>query len=261
MEPETTSVTDPVATDQGDIEALATPTGEERPLATDAGEEAPQDAAGQPDEPQAQGPIPYERFKEVNDRLKAAEQQNMQMQQFLYQQSQQQQPPQGQQADPLHQFMEQQGIGSDVYLTKDDLTKFFGFIQQQNQRQVETAQMEQWLAARPEFSEVVTSPTGQLSEHLANAIKADPILAMQLRKQWDPVKAFYAAKAMASKSQQSPGASTRNVVDQIRSGQRVPQGISAATGGGGQVDQATSIAGMSQDQFQQWWQQKRGGQP
>lgn len=205
--------------------------------------ETPQNATGT-EEP---GPVPYDRFKEVNDRMKAAEQQAAQLQQFMMQQQQPQQP----QGDPFQQFIEQQGIGQDGFVSPDDLRKVGQFFQQQQQQTLQQQQQETWLAAHPDYVGVVTTPTGQPSEQLMNAIKNDPALGVSLKRNWDPVLAYHAAKAY------TPTQPSVNPVQQIKSGQVAPQGISAATGGGGQTDTATMVQGMSNEEFQTWWQGQR----
>lgn len=179
-----------------------------------------------------------------------AESQLFQMQQYIAQMSRGQQQPQ---QDPLTQFMEQEGIGADGFLSADDLKKFYLFNQYQNQQAAQAAQQEQWFASHPDYVGVVTTPSGQISEHLLNAIKNDPALGMRLRQNWDPVLAYHAAKNAMVPSQPA-----KPPVTQITSGARPPQGISSATGsGGGGVDQSTMIQGMNDQEFKVWWQGKR----
>ena len=217
-----------------------------------------QPAPGTQEEPTSEpekGPVPYDRFEEVNQRAKTAEAEALQMRQFIMQAQQQQGQPA---ADPFQQFIQSNGIGADGFVTTEDLGKVAQFFQQQSQQTVQLQQQEQWFAAHPDYVGTVTTPTGQMSENLQKAIQSDPALGVSLRRHWDPVLAYHAARGAMNRPQQTTNQAV-NQVDQIRSGQVAPQGISAATGGGGQVDQRSAIGQMSDTEFQQWWHNKRSG--
>ncbi len=262
MEPEQTNDTVPVVPGQGETPPLATavPTGDTgQPAPGQPTDEPSSDAAGPGPEDGAKGPIPFARFDEVNQQKNAAQQEATQLRQQVLMQQQQMQTQQqaGPAADPFKQFCERNGVGADGFVSTEDLQKVASFFQQQSAQQLQATQQEQWLAAHPDYTGMVVTPTGQISDHLMKAIQADPALGMSLKRHWDPVLAYHAAKG----AQTAPAAAVTpqpNVVQQIQAGQKAPQGISAAAGGGGQVDQRSALAAMSDAEFQQWWAHHRG---
>lgn len=229
----------PVAQGQGDTGQVAAgqPTGEVSQVA--AGDE--------------KGPIPYERFHEVNERLKASESKLTQYEQYLLMQQQQasQQQRAQQPADPFKDFCQREGIGKDGWVTPEDLAKVSGFFQQQNQQQLQQQEQENWYATHPDYSEVVTTPAGQASAFLQQAMKDDPTLGRSLRQNWDPQKAYYAALAAKQRQSQAPAAPQVNL-QQIQQGKRAPQGISAAQGGGGQATIGDQMRAMTDDQVREY---------
>lgn len=198
------------------------------------------------------GPIPYDRFEEVNQAKNAAEQELAQLRQVFYQQQQQpsQQKPQG---DPFQAFLDKEGIGQDGFISRDDLAKVYQFTQQQAAQTAQQQQQQQWFASHPDYVGVAVTSTGQASDHLLKAIKNDPVLGMKLQQQWDPILAYNAALAAKSQEAPAPNKTPSSLGDQIRSGQRAPQGISAAQGSGGSMDKSTQIQSMSDDEFAKAW--------
>ena len=252
--------------EDGSVEAqVATGQGETGQIATgqmDAGEE-PVQAAAEPTGENAQDAAEKEtrldqnpRFQEVIREKNQYKEAFDRLQGLLYQQQMAQSQSQGQQVDPFKSFLEENGIGRDGYVTPDDLQKVAGFFDQQRRQETLQTQQQQWLASHPDYSQIVTTQTGGMSEHLMNAIKLDPNLGLELQRNWDPVKAYYAALAAQT---QTPSAPVPQVtLNQVRTGQRPPQGISTATGGGGSMDSTSSVNAMTDDQFRVWWATKRG---
>ena len=236
--------TDQPVTDQGDTGQPATDV-----TPSDNGENG-QPATDNQTEP---GPVPYERFQEVNEAKKNAEMQVTQMQQQFQQYLAAHQQPQQQQSDPFSEFMQKEGIGADGFLTPDDLKKVYQFNQKQAEQTVEQSRQEQWYASHPDYIGIVQTPGGQMSEHLSNAIKNDPTLGMKLRKNWDPVLAYHAARAEAvSKKPSSPPG------PQIPTS-RPPQGISAASSAGGAgTDMGSQVQAMNDDQLRSWLHSRSG---
>ena len=259
--------------DENSVTPVAEGTGETIQNATGIEGETPQVAPVEeaPKEPE-KGPVPYDRFYEVNEAKKQAETKQAELEATLqqYQLAMQQQQmarqqPQQPQADPVAEFMQREGIGKEGYVTQEDMAKVLAFAQTQNQRAAEQQQLNQWLASHPDYTGVCVTPTGQASEYLQKALQEDPMLAMRLQKNWDPVVAYTAAKAQEWKNKQTPtpvptpAPPAPNVVEQIRSAQRAPQSITAAAGAG-TIDKVAFIKGLSDTEFQQRKEiLKRGG--
>jgi len=171
---------------QGQTEAASQPdTGEAQVPA--AGEQQQADAGQEP----GQGPIPYDRFKAVNDKAKAAEEraQLLEQQIALYQanslQGQGQPQPQQQPQEP--DYFE--GIEPDEfgYVRQDDVKKAMNRFRSDVGRQAQTLG---FIATHPDFADVVGAD-GKYAPELQDLCNKNPGIVEQIRTSPNPLAAAY----------------------------------------------------------------------
>ena len=254
--------------EENSVTPVAEGTGENVQPATEPVSETPPVAPVE--ETPEKGPVPYDRFTEVNEAKKQAESRlaeveaTVQQYQLAMQQQQLARQPQQPPADPVAEFMQREGVGKEGYVTQEDVTKILQFAESRSRQAAEQEQLNQWLASRPDYVGTCLTPTGQPSEYLRKALQEDPVLAVRLQRQWDPVVAYTAAQAQMYRSKTATPptpASTPapNMAEQIRAAQRAPQSITAASGAG-TMDKAAFVQGLSEREFQQRKEiLKRGG--
>jgi len=245
-----------------------------------------QPAAGQGDTPQpapvipapdAKGPIPYDRFEEVNQQAKAAkdraaalESQLMQTQGLLAQLARAQQPRPGVPSVPVDPF--DQISDADLY----DPAKMRSALKQARQDAITEANrlvaQVQFQAQYPDFEQVVGAAdpmTGQFvtSEIMAEALKADPQLSVKIQRPTPQVFAYEIAKLHKQlrelRAAQNPTLTQApmpqpTIAHQIRAAQQAPQSISAATGRG-TLDKTSHIRNMGDAEFAQYWAKVKAG--
>jgi hypothetical protein len=197
LEPQTPGVTpDPAAGGQPQAQAQA-PAG---PVVDP--ERGSYDPNALPPDPmnqqELQGPIPYERFSEVNNRVKVMEQQiaerDRQLQLYsaqLAQQNQGQQPmPQQQGPPPPDPIAEQiQGMIDDEYA--DEQTKKTGqALLAMNNRVNQQAAMNAWMAAHPDYGTLVGSPQ-QFADPIQNVLNIDPMIGNDIAQSANPMQTAY----------------------------------------------------------------------
>ncbi len=249
-----------VVPEAGDTTPLAT----ETPSVTEP-HVAPGEGETTPSATETEQAVPYNRFKEVNDAKKAAEDQaQLLANQLRMMQQQQMQPAQQRQPDLAAEL----GITQDDLYTEDGIQKLLGGVNQLVQRQVQAAQQQmsqqQYFAAHPDFGELVgTSSGGQFipSETWRQIQRQNPTLAQAIESSPQaPVLAYEYAKSYRATQ---PSAAQRIVAQAKQmaapSGP-APPSITQAVGSGS-MDKVSQIHNMTQDQFTAWKEQikARGG--
>lgn len=273
-----------VAIGQGDTAQPAPAQSDTAPVAPEQDDKS--QLVTEPQNQDDKGPVPYERFSEMNQKFKAesdaraqAEARAAQVEQLLtqmrWQQMQQvQTQPQQPQADPIQEFMKRENIGSEGIITPEDLAKTVAFVREHSRReQYEHSlrtEREQWFASHPDYVGTVVTPTGQYSEYLQKAIQRNPALGVSLQRTPDPVLAYEIAmseknRAKADTPSPSSGMSQpalpmpqTNAAQQIRAAQAAPQSV-ATVQGGGQMDRRTMIANMSDEEFAKYYDDVKNG--
>ena len=148
-----------------------------------------------PDQP---GPIPYNRFKEINDRMTAAEQQNLQLQQALVARSQPQAQPQVQQAGFLDSIDDADYIDGKTH--KQSMLQLATAIQQVIGGIQQNVQETQIIGGLQDFSTVVGGinpwsngqfvPAQPLNDYVARHPEQSQIINNQLATNTPEAKAL-----------------------------------------------------------------------
>jgi hypothetical protein len=152
--------------------------------------------------PEVKGPIPYERFDEVNKKAKTFEEQNaqlqtqlLQMQGFLQQVAAQRQAtaPVAAPVDPVADFITREKIGADGFVSPADLKKVIDFQNQVTEQRVAQFQFQQQYGDYDQVVGAVNPLTGQWvnSDLLNEAIKEDPKLPGKIQRSGNPREYAY----------------------------------------------------------------------
>jgi len=143
-------------------------------------------AAPAVEQPKTEQAIPYDRFKEVNEKAKALEQQNqILIQQMRIQQGQQLATPPVAQKPLFTQVCEKLGYTED-YLTQAQIAHANQVMMEQVQQQTQQQTViQQYVSSKPDFANVVgkTDPiTGvfQIAEPLRRQCEKNPMLAQAI---------------------------------------------------------------------------------
>ena len=153
-----------------------------------------------------QGPIPYERFTAVNNRLKVMEQQiqerDRQLQLYQAQlaqgnqtgatQPQQPQAPQAPAPNPLLDMLE--GIDDDDVVEGKTIKQVVARVMQQQdnlmQQQAATSAITQFIATHPDYGQLVGSPQ-QLAEPIQNVLNSNQQIAQDIAQSPNPMQTAY----------------------------------------------------------------------
>lgn len=227
------------------VQPAAEPTGDTGQLATGQGVTEPQPA------PETQ-PVPYERFREVNEAKKAAEQRaaNLETQFMLLQQAQQvAAPAQAGQSDIFDT------PGEDYEpITRAEARKIVERTERKaEQRTAAVQQMsarEQFIKSKPDYETLVGTVdfAGRFvpSEHFQKVVAADPELAYECsnpltgpRIAYRAAKAFKAEQDLAQARQQS---NQRDINQQVNL--RTNPLPASAVGGGGAIQRGSELLGL-----------------
>jgi hypothetical protein len=218
-----------------------------------------QDAEGQA--------VPYDRFKEVNDAKKAAEEQAQQLHQQNQAMAEQMRlmqanaQPTTPQKDLYTQVCDELGIDDEI-ITREQQAKIFAKMQERTQ----AAQVQsQFVSQHPDFNEVVgiVGAAGlQPSEPLKRALQKDPTLARQIQTPFGAQAAYRAAKVeqllMQREQAQSQTTNAQEELnEQVRNAERV--GSASSVGGSGQINRQSQILNMSKEEFDAYDEQVRAG--
>ena len=269
------NVTAPVVAGQGDTAQSAPALGETVQPAPGQGE-TPQPAPVSPVPEPAKGPIPYERFEEVNKGKKAAEEQAAQLQSQLMQaqgilaQIAARQAPQAPPAPqtPLAKYTEADMLDpaksiAAMQAVYDDLQNKIQAAVGQVQFQTQYGDFEQYVG-------VQNPVTGQwmFSEPLQAAYKENPQLGRELQAPDSRVFAYRIAKMqqtindLRAKQQPNPAPTPippPTLSQTLRAAQQpTPPSISAAVGAG-QIDKVSQVANMTDAQFQAAYSRLKAG--
>lgn len=274
------SETAPVAPGQGDTARAAPVQGDIVQPAPGQGDTTqPAPVISQP-APDAKGPIPYDRFEEVNKQAKEArdqvavlQSQLMQTQGMLTQFARVQQPQVNPPvpADPLSgisdsDLLDPQKVRQAILRVREDAIGEANKLVAQVQFQTQYPDFNQLVGYRDGMS-------GQFvpSEIMAEAIRQDPQLPTKIQQSGNPQvfayeiarlhKELRAVRAQVpppptptppapAPNPLSPG--TLTMAQQIRAAQQVPQSISAATGTGA-LDKTSHVQNMTNEQFGTAW--------
>ena len=196
---------------------------------------------GQQQPPQA---IPYERFQEVNNKVKELEQQVQLAQQqiALYQanmQQQAQQPPQ-----QLPNFYD--GLEDDDVMTVAEAKKATQAMVQQFSSAINELQ---FLVQHPDYHQLVGTPQ-QLGEPLKQAILKNPQIMMEIRQSPNPMLTAYNYAKMAQavmNNQQAQQQINPAAAAAIQAATR--PGSASMVANGGAFNAANRFAAMSDEEF------------
>lgn len=183
--------------------------------------------------------IPYERFAEVNNKVKELEQQVQLAQQqiALYQanmQQQAQQPPQ-----QLPNFYD--GLDDDDVMTVAEAKKATQAMVQQFASAINELQ---FLVQHPDYHQLVGTPQ-QLGEPLKQAILKNPQIMMEIRQSPNPMLTAYNYAKMASMQQQT----TVNPAAAAAIQAATRPGSASMVGTNGGFNAANRFASMSDEEF------------
>ncbi len=225
-----------------------------------------QNAGQSQQQQQAPESIPYERFTEVNNKVKELEQQvQMSQQQLaLYQANMQNPQDQQQQQKQLPDFYE--GLEEDDVMTVAEAKKATQAMVQQFSSAINEVQ---FLVQHPDYNEIVGSPQ-KLGEPLKQAILKNPQIMTEIRHSPNPMLTAYNYAKMAqsglSDNQQQPNPAFQNgQAQQLNTGnQQQPQvnpaaaaainsatrpGSASMAGTNGGFNAANRFATMSDEEF------------
>ena len=204
------------------------------------------------DQQQTPEAIPYERFAEVNDKVKDLEQkvQMSQQQLALYQANMQQ--PQQQQQPETPDFYD--GLDDDDIMTVAQAKQATEAMTQKFQSSLSELQ---FMVQHPDYHDVVGTPQN-LGEPLKNAITQNPQIMTEIRSSPNPMLTAYNYAKMVQKTEQpqtNPAFAQQQVKQQTNP--EAQAAINAATkpgsasmaGGGSGFNQANLFANMSDDEF------------
>ncbi|MHC4891402.1 MAG: hypothetical protein ACYTEO_18265, partial [Planctomycetota bacterium] len=204
---------------------------------------------------QDKGPVPYDRFKTVNEEKKALEeklkQQNetFQQQMLLMQNNTQQVTAQPvKQLDPYMQVVTEYGWQDEPYLSTEQQAQVH---QELNRRQQVGISQQQFVAGHPDFSEVVgTSGIGgfQASELLKKAAQKDPTLLSQIIDAQGRLLPYGLQTAYRAAK-----------LEEALDAQASTQQNTSAVGGGGAVNRRQQMMSMTKAEFEKYHQSVMAG--
>lgn len=216
-------------------------------------------------QPATETTVSYDRFKEVNDRMKVAEEsaRNLQNQFMILQANQQRNPP-----TPTAQpsILAELGIAEDEpYIPTAQIPRIMRNIDERTARIVSqivnSVQGEQTLKEMPDYGDVVgTNQFGNFvpSQHLTKVLQKKPYLAGVIARAGaspDTMRLAYNEVVNDPDYKQHKQLATMNPQQRINAdvAARVTaanqQVMSSSAAGGGQVGKIDSISGMSDDQM------------
>lgn len=220
--------------------------------------------------PDSKGPIPYDRFEEVNKAKKAAEEQlaqmqtqMMQMQSVLTQVAAQRNVTPTAPQTPLSRYTPNDLL--DPAKAMEAMQVMYDDLQKKMEAAIGQVQFQSQYGDFDRMVGTVHPVTGQWvpSDLMAEAIKEDPQLPAQIQQSGNPkVFAYRVAKMqqqirdLRAKAQTNPTPPTPQippvqvVAQQIKAAQQAPVSISAATGTG-QLDRTNAVQNMPEAEFQQ----------
>lgn len=240
--------------------------GDNAQVAAETGETPP--ATGTQD---AKGPVPYDRFDEVNKAKNAAEQERDYLQQ-LVNLSQANQPTQApaqppQEQDPLGLS----GIADDDLVSgqqlKDVVRKAQEESRQTQQEQDRKAETRAFLSQHPDYDELVgtanlTTGQFQFSEVMQRAIKEDPSLLATLQTNPDRRAIAYrtatATKRIIELEKKAAGITEQQAQKETET--LISPMSPAAVGGGGTLAQAGRVGRMSDEEYAEEEKKVMGGE-
>lgn len=263
--------TEAVVTPTGVVEQPATaPETSVSQVATDDGVQqtgdVTHDTAAAPAEQQAeQGPVPYDRFKEVNDAKNELTDTNQRLEEHIRllgtQQPQRVDQPQGQQPESLTlQVMKQAGIDPDI-ATPMEMLQVFDTVSQIRAQQATTQnQVQQFIAANADFTDVVGTTDAQgrftAAPPLLRAIQKDPQLTADLQAAGVGANRLAYRIAVTDAIYQQELADKNKPAPQV-TGETAEQAIKAAAsltslssvGTSGVIDKSAQFAAMTDEQI------------
>lgn len=221
--------------------------------------------AADPAAPEDEPMIPKSRFDEISLKAQQAEQEAeaLRQQNLLYQTAQQYAPQPQTQGQQQPQTDPYSGLDDDDYVpvavVKAREQQFAQTIQQQVDQQVRAGVFQ---ATHADYSELVLGKpnpiTGQqeYSPHLMSALNKNPAMAQIMRQQQDPIArmelAYTLAKAekdaVEKNSKTTQATNQRQNVQATVNAQMQPM-PSSAMGGGGDINTATAIENMSEEEW------------
>lgn len=191
---------------------------------------------GQQQPPQA---IPYERFQEVNNKVKELEQQiQLSQQQIALYQANMQQQAQAQRPQ-MPNFYE--GLEDDDVMTVAEAKKATQAMVQQFSSAINELQ---FLVQHPDYHQLVGTPQ-QLGEPLKQAILKNPQIMMEIRQSPNPMLTAYNYAKMASMQQQT----TVNPAAAAAIQAATRPGSASMVANGGAFNAASRFAAMSDEEF------------
>ena len=199
--------------------------------------------------------VPYDRFKEVNDKAKAAQQEvdNLKLQMQILQNNQIQQKTPAQQ-NLFEKICKEKGYDDD-YLTKTQQAEVTQEVVNRQINQIQSQiQMQTFLTQHPDYSEVVgtSGPNGfNIAPPLARQIQKNPLLLQALQR--SPDRHILAYQIAVSDPEYVQSKTTQTTNDAVQQAEQILSGkmqsISSVPGSGN-VDKAAMIRNMSDEEFQ-----------
>lgn len=183
--------------------------------------------------------IPYERFAEVNNKVKELEQQvQLAQQQIALYQANMQQQAQAQRPQ-MPNFYE--GLEDDDVMTVAEAKKATQAMVQQFSSAINELQ---FLVQHPDYHQLVGTPQ-QLGEPLKQAILKNPQIMMEIRQSPNPMLTAYNYAKMASMQQQT----TVNPAAAAAIQAATRPGSASMVANGGAFNAASRFAAMSDEEF------------
>jgi len=253
---------------------VVTGTGEPAPLATEPqGVTDPQLATGKgeptPPATETEKSVPYDRFKEVNDAKRAAEERNQFYEEQLRAMQSQQLPQQAAQQQP--DLLADLGVDPDDIYTPEGVRKLVGgvdrLVNQRVRQATQQMEQQQFFTSHPDFGELVgTSVGGRFvpSETWRQIQRENPTLAHAIESSPNASVIAYEHAKRVRQAQPPADTTGRQLVNQVRqmSG-ATTQGVPSITQavGSGTMDKISQIKGMTDAQFEAYKDQikARGG--
>ncbi len=263
----------PVVTESGVVEAA--PTENVSQVETDAGvqqtEDVTQEAAAAPagqTEEQAKDPVPYDRFKEVNDAKNDLQGQVDQLQGHLKlvgNQQPVQQAEQPQQEGLTLQVMKQMGLDPEGFVSPGDMAavndRVIQIVSTQQNQQMQT---QQFISSHADFAQVVghADPVTKqfvYAPPLARILGANPGLIAALQNAGAGANALAYQIAINDPTYQAELAQKAKPAAQV-AGETAEQAINAANsltsvsavGSAGVIDKGAQIRAMSDEEFKNY---------
>lgn len=199
--------------------------------------------------------VPKERLDEVSARLEAEQEARSNLEQQLALTAANTVAPQAQQ--PVDDF-EAAGIkieDRDMPLSAEETQKLTRYQAEQYKRDLAELHFK---LDHPDFAQVVGTPeqiaSGQYAKPLADAIKADPSIAVKIAQAANPRAAAYRiAKLFEARAEAAPEQTEEQkaaaVIQEVIAASERPGSASAAPGQAG-IDSASKVAKMSDEEFE-----------